>query len=249
MKEKIALISVYNKDGIVELAQQLIDSGFKIVSSGGTATHLTNFGVPVTDVAKLVGGGPILGHRVVTLSREIHAGLLAKYGKDEEEMASLGIPYIDLVCCDFYPLGETIGNLPEEVKGTAKALEIVVEGTDIGGPTMLRSAAKGRRIVSCEAGDRQTIINWLKEDCPNKEETINAFAAKAEFLVARYCLMSAKFLSGGALDGCHAAPAPRPRQAPRAQGAGGPRGRPRGEGRPGQARHPQFSPQPLSHLG
>src|SRR5437870_5452477 len=84
---KTALISVYNKEGIVEFARQLVSLDFKILASGGTAKTLSDAGIEVTDVATLVGGGPILGHRVVTLSREIHAGLLAK--DDDKDRAEL----------------------------------------------------------------------------------------------------------------------------------------------------------------
>src|SRR4030042_920787 len=87
----VALISVYNKTGIVDFAKALIDMGWFILSSGGTAKALREAGLKVTDVADLVGGSAILGHRVVTLSREIHAGLLARFLKqDIDEMAALG---------------------------------------------------------------------------------------------------------------------------------------------------------------
>jgi len=194
MKRKFALLSVYNKDGIIGFAQELIGLGFEIISSGGTAQCLKDAGLPVIDVASLVGGGAILGHRVVTLSREIHAGLLAKYGQDELEMARLNLNYIDLVCCDLYPLEQEIANPDHTV-------ESVIEKTDIGGPTMLRSAAKGRRIVIGDSADRQKTIDWLKAGCPNKEEFITALAAKAEYIVANYCLASARFNSAGRHDG------------------------------------------------
>ena len=104
-----ALISVYNKEGIVEFAKELADLGFKILASGGTAKVLAEAGIEVTDVATIVGGGPILGHRVVTLSREIHAGLLARdTDEDRAELERLKIPWIDLVCVDLYPLEEAI---------------------------------------------------------------------------------------------------------------------------------------------
>ena len=131
---KKALISVYNKDGIVEFGKQLVDLGFDILASGGTAKTLSSAGITVTDVATLVGGGAILGHRVVTLSREIHAGLLAKdNSEDRAELEKLNIPFIDLVCVDLYPL-------TEEIAKADATLESVIEKTDIGGPTMMRSA-------------------------------------------------------------------------------------------------------------
>src|SRR3989344_3271265 len=118
LKPRMALLSVYNKEGIADFANELVNLGFKILASGGTAKELLSAGVEVTDVASLVGGGPILGHRVVTLSREIHAGLLARDAdEDRAELNRLKIPWIDLVCIDLYPLQEEIkkwtsGGLP-----------------------------------------------------------------------------------------------------------------------------------------
>ena len=79
-----ALLSVFDKEGIEKFARNLVELGWEIIASGGTAKTLAEAGIPVRDVAALVGGGPILGHRVVTLSREVHAGLLAK---DTQEVA------------------------------------------------------------------------------------------------------------------------------------------------------------------
>src|SRR6266576_3874409 len=107
MKQRNALLSVYHKDGIVDFARNLVNLGWNIYASGGTAAALTKAGVPVIDVASLVGGGPILGHRVVTLSRELHAGLLSQDNKEDlAELKHLGVPVIDLVCVDLYPLAE-----------------------------------------------------------------------------------------------------------------------------------------------
>src|SRR5208283_4097843 len=101
---KVALLSVFHKTGIVEFAKSLVALGWRILASGGTAKTLSEAGVTVQDVASLVGGQAILGHRVVTLSREVHAGLLARpTDEDAKEMEQLGIPYIDLVCVDLYP--------------------------------------------------------------------------------------------------------------------------------------------------
>jgi phosphoribosylaminoimidazolecarboxamide formyltransferase/IMP cyclohydrolase len=199
---KTALISVYNKQGIKEFAKDLADLGFNILASGGTAKELSSAGIEVTDVASLVGGGAILGHRVVTLSREIHAGLLARDVKeDREELERLHIPWIDLVCVDLYPLEQEIGKLGNREIGSAEARDAVIEKTDIGGPAMLRSAAKGRRIVVVEANDREKVIQWLKNGEPDKEKFISSLAAKAEAVVADYCLVSARYHGAGAYEG------------------------------------------------
>ncbi len=108
MKTKNALISVFHKEGIVEFSNFLIGKGYLIYASGGTSDFLNKAGVKNTNVSELVGGGAILGHKVVTLSREIHAGLLADPETELPELEALGIPFIDLVCVDLYPLKDAI---------------------------------------------------------------------------------------------------------------------------------------------
>ncbi len=199
---RTALISVYDKTGITEFAKGLISLEFKILASGGTAKYLKDAGVPVENVANLVGGEAILGHRVVTLSREIHAGLLAKDNDtDREELHRLKIPWIDLVCVDLYPLEEEIAKHTPSASGTSpfagRGRDAVIEKTDIGGPALLRAAAKGRRVTICDAGDREKVLEWLKNGEPDREEFLNKLAAKAEEVVSRYCAISAAYHSGG----------------------------------------------------
>src|SRR5208337_1739100 len=118
---RVALLSVYHKTGIVQFAKSLVALGWSIMASGGTAKTLSEAGIPVQDVASLIGGQAILGHRVVTLSREVHAGLLARVTEeDTKEMDQLGIPYIDLVCVDLYPLHD-------EIKKPGSTMESVIE--------------------------------------------------------------------------------------------------------------------------
>jgi len=192
---KNALLSVYDKNGIEDFAKQLHDLGWNIYASGGTAKAIQVAGVPVEDVASLVGGGAILGHRVVTLSREIHAGLLATdSAEDEAELKQLGIPRIDLVCVDLYPL-------EQEIAKPGSTRESVIEQTDIGGPTMLRSAAKGERIVISQPQQRQQVIDWLKAGEPDRAEFISGLIANVEAVVANYALASARYHSSGGYDG------------------------------------------------
>ncbi len=188
--KKIALLSVFNKDGIVEFAKQLIDLDFEILASGGTAKTLTEAGLSVIDIKDIVGE-PILGHRVVTLSREIHAGLLAQNNdEDRAELQRLGIRYIDLLYCNFYPL-------EDEIKSETKTKMSVIEKTDIGGPTMVRSAAKGRRIVIVDPEDKEMVLRGL-ESGEDTESLRDSLAAKAEFLVGKYCIRSASYHSNEA---------------------------------------------------
>lgn len=189
---RTALLSVYYKDGIVEFARQLVDLGWQILSSGGTARTLAEAGVPVTDVASVVGE-PILGHRVVTLSREIHAGIMARdIPEDRAELERLGIPWINLVCVDLYPLENALAD-------PNRTLESVVEKTDVGGPTLLHSAAKGQRLVICDSTDRQRVIDAIRQG--TERDLVEPLAAKAEATVARYLLASARFRGSGAFDG------------------------------------------------
>ena len=158
-----ALISVYNKDGIAEFAAGLVDLGWTVMASGGTAATIKAAGVPVTDVAKLAGGKAILGHRVVTLSREVYAGILADTSNpaDVKELKKLGIPVIGLVCVDMYPL-------EAEIAKAKPKLQDIITQTDIGGPTMLRAAAKSRRIVLSVAEQRKPVLKWLQQGKPDE---------------------------------------------------------------------------------
>ncbi len=190
--EKIAFISVYNKEGIDKFAKDLIDLGWKIMSSAGTAKYLKDKGIEAMDLTDFVGA-PIFGHRVVSLSREFYAMLLARreVKEDMAELQKLKLPLISLVCCDMYPL-------IEEINKEGSTLEGVIEKTDIGGPTMLRAAAKGGRIVVCDHDDREKVIEYLKNDKKDEQQDknfIKMLAAKAEFTVAKYCMASAEYLS------------------------------------------------------
>jgi len=194
-RQKTALISVYNKEGIADFAKSLIDLGWKIISSGGTAKHLSDSGIAVIDVANITGMSAILSHRVATLHPKIHGGLLALNTPEHlAELEKYDIPWIDMVCADFYPLEEEINN----PKATSKS---VIEKTDIGGPTMIRSGAKGRRITICDSMDRVKVIEWLKAGEPNHEEFLNNLSAKAEAIIARYCSISGEYHSGGEYKG------------------------------------------------
>jgi phosphoribosylaminoimidazolecarboxamide formyltransferase/IMP cyclohydrolase len=195
MKERSALLSVYDKEGVAEFARELVKLGWKIYSSGGTAAELGRAKVDVNDVSQLVGEA-ILGHRVVTLSREIHAALLARpdVSSDREELNRLGVPLFDLVCVDLYPL-------ELEVAKADATVESVIEQTDIGGPALLRSAAKGRRIVISQADQRDEVLQWLRQGEPQPQAFRQALAARAEATVADYCLASARFHSLGRFDG------------------------------------------------
>ena len=193
--EKIAFLSVYHKDGIDIFAKELITLGWKIMSSSGTHNYLKERNIESLDITTLLGE-PIFGHRVVTLSREFYAMLLSRFDniEDMQELKLLGLHPISLVYCDMYPL-------KKEIEKSDVTLEGVIEKTDIGGPTMLRAAAKGGRIVVCDGEDRIKVLNWLKSSTPDADNFKRDLAAKAEFTVAKYCMDSANYLSNGKYKG------------------------------------------------
>jgi phosphoribosylaminoimidazolecarboxamide formyltransferase / IMP cyclohydrolase len=138
-----ALISVSDKTGVADFAKGLAALGVEILSTGGTATALREAGLEVTDVSEFTGQEEILGGRVKTLHPRLHAALLARRG-DPEHMATLereGIEPIDVVCVNLYPFEQTVA-------AADVAHEVAVENIDIGGPTMIRAAAKNHESVA-----------------------------------------------------------------------------------------------------
>ncbi len=145
-----ALLSVYDKSGIVEFADALHQLGWSIVSSGGTARAISQADIPVTDVAELTGLPAILGHRVVTLHPLIHGGILAD-PTDAEHIADMehhGIEPIDLVVVNLYPFSSDPG----------------IELIDIGGPAMVRAAAKNHAHVGVivDPADYEPVLDELR---------------------------------------------------------------------------------------
>lgn len=191
-REKRALISVFHKEGIEDFAKGLVSEGYEIVSSGGTAKYLREKGIEVTDAANITGVPAILGHRVVTLHPKIHGGLLATPEHDAEREEH-GIPWFELVCVDLYPLANAI----KEGKTDAEVTEMI----DIGGPTMISAAAKGGRIVVCDPGDRERVIAWIKEGEPEGAAFRRELAAKADFIVSSYRLLTARHFGDGVYEG------------------------------------------------
>ena len=138
-----ALLSVSNKDGIVELARSLVDYGYTIISSGGTHRVISQADVPVTKVSDYTGSPEILGGRVKTLHPKIHGGILAKRNDEvhDADREAFDIGLIDVVAVNLYPFKETVAK-PDVT------WEDAIENIDIGGPTMVRSAAKNHAHVS-----------------------------------------------------------------------------------------------------
>ena len=134
-QQKRALLSVSDKTGIGEFARALLDLGMEIVSTGGTRRALLDIGVAAIEVAAVTGFPEIMDGRVKTLHPKIHGGILARRDIDAEAMARHGIAGIDVVTVNLYPFQETVAR-PD------CTLELALENIDIGGPAMLRAAAK-----------------------------------------------------------------------------------------------------------
>jgi len=153
---RTALISVSDKTDIEPLGRALDRAGIRILSTGGTASALKAAGVPVTEVSEHTGFPEIMGGRIKTLHPKIHGGILARRGEDDGVMAEHGIEGIDLVVINLYPFAETVAD-PE------CTLEAGVEQVDIGGPAMLRAAAKNFAHVTvlCDPADYPMVIDKL----------------------------------------------------------------------------------------
>ncbi len=153
---KRALISVSDKTGIVEFAQALRGHGVELLSTGGTYKLLQDNGVDVTEVSDHTGFPEVMDGRVKTLHPKIHGGILARRGQDDAVMAEHGIAAIDMVVVNLYPFEKTVAN-PD------CSLEDAIENIDIGGPTMVRAAAKNHRFVNIvvNVGDYPRILDEM----------------------------------------------------------------------------------------
>jgi len=177
-----ALLSVSNKEGIVLLAQSLhYDYGYDLISSGGTAKVIADAGIPVSKVSEYTGSPEILGGRVKTLHPKVHGGILAKRGDPNHDidMKSNGIGFIDIVVVNLYPFQATVAK--EDV-----TWEDAIENIDIGGPTMVRSAAKNHANVSILTNPEQygLFIESLREgtvDEMRPQLALEAFRHTAEY--------------------------------------------------------------------
>ena len=178
-----ALISVSDKTGVVEFAKGLVALGWEILSTSGTMKLLKESGVPVTSVSDVTGFPEICDGRVKTLHPKIHGALLARRDIPEhmKELKDNGIETIDLVCVNLYPFRETIAK-PDVT------MEDAVEHIDIGGPSMLRSAAKNWESVTvvCNPADYETILSEIKADGNTTRETRLKLSAKAYTHTAEY---------------------------------------------------------------
>ena len=178
-----ALLSVYDKTGVADLARALVDLGWELVSSGGTAKHIAEAGLPVTDLADFTGYPPMLGHRVVTLHPLVHGAILADPNDPAHaaDIEQFDIKPFDLVIANLYPFGSD----PSAFQHGGGTMEDVI---DIGGPAMTRAAAKNHACVGIvvDPTDYPTVIAELRADGALSAATRRAFARKAFATTAAY---------------------------------------------------------------
>jgi phosphoribosylaminoimidazolecarboxamide formyltransferase/IMP cyclohydrolase len=182
-KIQTALISVFYKEGIIELAKTLVAGNVIIYSTGGTQQFLESAGIPCIGVETVTSYPSILGGRVKTLHPKVFGGILARRdnSQDQLDLKTFDIPEIDLVIVDLYPFEETLKNTSEETA--------IIEKIDIGGPSMIRAAAKNfRDVVSVAAEKDYAILNdiLLVHGCATTLEQRKMFAAKAFEVVMHY---------------------------------------------------------------
>lgn len=183
MKNKIALISVSDKTGIVSFAQELSKLGFTLVSTGGTKRTLSEANIPVISISDLTGFPEILDGRLKTLHPFVHGGILARRNEEEDlkQLENHGIKLIDLVVVNLYPFAKTVAK-------EGVTLEEAIENIDIGGPTMVRAAAKNYKHVAVVVNPLRypQIIQELKENGNIGDDTrfnlaVEAFTHTAEY--------------------------------------------------------------------
>jgi phosphoribosylaminoimidazolecarboxamide formyltransferase/IMP cyclohydrolase len=192
-KIKRAVISVSDKTGVVDFARALVEMGVEILSTGGTRRQLAEAGVPVRAVEEYTGFPEIMDHRVVTLHPKVHGGLLAVRDKETHmaEAAQLGIEMIDMVVVNLYPFQQTVARegvtLPE-----------AVENIDIGGPTMLRAAAKNHKYVAvvCSPAYYDAVLEEMRANgAALSEKTRQRLALETFAHTGQYDAAIAQYLS------------------------------------------------------
>jgi len=192
-----ALLSVSDKTGIVDFARALVERGVEILSTGGTARLLADSGVPVIEVADYTGFPEMMDGRLKTLHPRIHGGLLGRRGQDDAAMMKHGIPPIDLLVVNLYPFEATVAK-------SDCTLPHAIENIDIGGPTMLRAAAKNHAAVTVvvDAGDYERVLAEMRDhDGVVSDATRFDLAVKVFEHTARYDGAIANYLGSIQAEG------------------------------------------------
>ncbi len=191
MPVRTALVSVSDKTNLIPFARALVERGVTILSSGGTAKALEAEKIPVSTVESYTGSPEVMDGRVKTLHPRVHGGILSRGDKDKGDLERIGAREIDLVVVNLYPFEKTVAN-PKSTH------EEIVENIDIGGPSMVRSAAKNhaRVAVVCDPSDYDRVLAEIRESGEVKAETRAALAAKAFAHTAAYDAAISGYLSG-----------------------------------------------------
>ncbi|NOZ11809.1 MAG: bifunctional phosphoribosylaminoimidazolecarboxamide formyltransferase/IMP cyclohydrolase, partial [Gammaproteobacteria bacterium] len=199
MTIKRALISVSDKTGIVEFAQGLANNGIEIISTGGTAATLRQAGIHVIEVSDYTGFAEMMDGRLKTLHPKVHGGLLGRRGIDDADMVAHDIPAIDLVAVNLYPFEQTVAK-PD------CTLEQAIENIDIGGPTMLRAAAKNHVAVTVvvDSADYAEVLDAIKQNQTVPAALRFQLAVKTFTHTAAYDAAISNYLSALNADGEHA---------------------------------------------
>ncbi|MFH1235310.1 MAG: hypothetical protein V1685_00020 [Parcubacteria group bacterium] len=224
-RQRVAMLSVFHKKGIIRFARSLVRRGFLILASGGTAKHLKKAGVPVTDTAEFLGaayarlfdrisrehdhivprrvlnairreiGSAILGHRVVTLDQRLYGGVLAR--DIQQDLDDLA-----KICAEWIDL-VCIDFYPFDRVAAKPGVtrDELIEMIDIGGPGLVKAGAKGGRIVICDPKDRSRVLRALRRHGDVPDALRRELVDKAFFEVTKYYLSVAHHLSGGKYDG------------------------------------------------
>ena len=195
VKIKRALVSVFDKTGLVELGHSLEGLGIEILSTGGSAKTLRDSGVSVTDVSDYTKFPEIMDGRVKTINPLVEGGILGLRDKHNKDAEDNNIKWIDLVVCNLYPFSETINRDDCD-------LAMALENVDIGGPTMIRSAAKnvGWVTVVVDPSDYPALAKDLSNDNSIRYETREIFSAKAFGHTAQYDVMIHNYIKGTPLS-------------------------------------------------
>ncbi len=186
---RCALLSVSDKSDITSLATALHQAGFVLLSTGGTATRLRDDGLPVTDVASHTGAAEMMDGRVKTLHPTVHGGILGRRGVDDDVMQTRNISPIDFVICNLYPFAETIAK-------AGVGFDDAIENIDIGGPAMVRAAAKNHASVAVvtDPADYPRVVASLNDTQEAQQQLRFELAVKAFEHTAHYDGMIANFL-------------------------------------------------------
>ncbi|MBX3227042.1 MAG: bifunctional phosphoribosylaminoimidazolecarboxamide formyltransferase/IMP cyclohydrolase [Labilithrix sp.] len=191
MPIRTALLSVSDKTGLIAFARALANRGVTLLSSGGTAKALAAEGIAVQTVEDYTGSPEVMGGRVKTLHPRVHGGILAREGTDDADLGRLGAKPIDLVVVNLYPFEKVAAN-------PASTLEEIIENIDIGGPSMVRSAAKNhaRVAIVCDPADYDRVLAEVEKGGEVSAATRRELAAKAYAHTAAYDAAISGVLSG-----------------------------------------------------